>query len=181
MTATLAGRRYGDVFGVDIAIGEPIVGSPQPIEGDDLLTFVGLPVPMFWAYPVTTHVAEKLHAYTLPRPRPNSRVKDLPDIALLATVADLGSVALRSAIGETFAHRATHAVPSSLPDPARSWEPVYARMAASDDLPWCTLDGLVLAVRAFLDPVLAGTEGRWDPQAWRWRGGLAGPDPKNDG
>jgi hypothetical protein len=178
VTATLAGRRYGDVFGVDIAIGEPIVGSPQPIEGDDLLTFVGLPVPMFWAYPVTTHVAEKLHAYTLPRPRPNSRVKDLPDIALLATVADLGSVALRSAIGETFAHRATHAVPSSLPDPARSWEPVYARMAASDDLPWRTLDGLVLAVRAFLDPVLAGTEGRWDPQAWRWRGG---PDPKNDG
>ncbi len=181
VTATLAGRRYGDVFGVDIAIGEPIVGSPQPIEGDDLLTFVGLPVPMFWAYPVTTHVAEKLHAYTLPRPRPNSRVKDLPDIALLATVADLDSVSLRSAIGETFAHRATHAVPSSLPDPARSWEPVYARMAASDDLPWRTLDGLVLAVRAFLDPVLAGTEGRWDPQAWRWRGGLAGPDPKNDG
>jgi hypothetical protein len=181
VTATLAGRRYGDVFGVDVAIGEPIVGSPQPIEGNDLLTFVGVPVPMFWAYPVATHVAEKLHAYTLPRPRPNSRVKDLPDLALLATVADLDSVALRIAIGESFTQRGTHAVPPSLPDPARSWEPVYARMAASDDLPWRTLDDLVLAVRAFLDPVLAGTEGRWDPQAWRWQGGLAGPGPNSDG
>lgn len=169
VTATLAGRRYGDVFGVDIAIGEPIVGSPQPIEGNDLLTFVGLPVPVFRAYPVATHVAEKLHAYTLPRPRPNSRVKDLPDIALLATVADLDSATLRGAIAETFAHRRTHAVPASLPDPAPTWEPVYARMAANDELPWRTLGELDVAVRAFLDPVLAGTTGRWDPQAWQWR------------
>ncbi len=180
VTATLAGRRYGDRFGVDIAIGEPIVGSPQPIEGDDLLTFVGLPVPIFWAYPVATHVAEKLHAYTQPRPRPNSRVKDLPDIALLATVADFDSVALLSAIGETFALRATHAVPSSLPDPPPTWQPVYARMAAGDDLPWRTLDELVLAVRAFLDPVLAGTDGHWDPRAWRWRDRRGGPAPRND-
>lgn len=169
VTATLAGRRYGDVFGVDIAMGEPIVGSPQSIEGSDLLTFVGLPAPMFRAYPVATHIAETLHAYTLPRPRPNSRVKDLPDLALLATVAKLDSATLRGAIAETFAHRRTHAVPASLPDPAPTWEPVYARMAANDELPWRTLGELVVAVRAFLDPVLAGTTGRWDPPEWQWR------------
>lgn len=171
VTATLAGRLYGDVFGVEIAIGEPIVGAPQPIEGDDLLTFVGLPVPVFLVYPVATHAAEKLHAYTLPRPRPNSRVKDLPDLALLATVAKLDSATLRRAITETFAHRGTHAVPSALPEPAPAWEPVYVRMAAGDNLPWRTLDDLMHAVRAFLDPVLAGTDGRWDPQAWAWRDG----------
>lgn len=181
VTATLAGRRHGDVFGVDIAIGEPIVGSPQSIEGNDLLTFGGLPVPVFRAYPVATHVAEKLHAYAMPRPRPTSRAEDLPDLALLATVADLDSVALQCAIEETFAHRATHTVPPSSPDSARGWEPVHARMDASDDLPWRTLSGLGLAVRAFLDPVLAGTEGRWDPQAWGWRDGPAGPDPTNEG
>ena len=169
VTASLAGRRYGDVFGVDIAIGEPIVGSPQPIDGNDLLTFVGLPVPTFRAYPVPTHVAEKLHAYTMPRPRTNSRVKDLPDLALLATLADLDSATLRGAISETFAHRGTHAVPSSLPDPPPTWQPVYARMASGDDLPWRTLGELVVAVRAFLDPLLAGTTGRWDPATWKWR------------
>ena len=179
MTASLAGRRYGDVFGVDVAIGEPIVGSPQSIEGNDLLTFVGLPVPVFRAYPVATHIAEKLHAYTMPRPRANSRVKDLPDLALLATVADFDSATLRRAIAETFAHRRTHAVPASLPDPAPTWEPVYARMAAGDDLPWRTLGELVVAVRAFLDPMLAGTTGRWDPQAWQWRSKQDGLEPEN--
>jgi hypothetical protein len=179
VTATLAGRRYGDVFGVDIAIGEPVVGSPQAVEGNDLLMFVGLPVPVFRAYPVATHIAEKLHAYTLPRPRPNSRVKDLPDLALLATVADLDSAPLRDAIVETFAHRGTHTVPASLPDPSPSWEPVYARMAVGDDLPWRTLDELVHVVRAFLDPLLAGTTGRWDSKAWGWHSEQDGLEPEN--
>ena len=168
VTATLAGRRYGDIFGLDVAIGEPIVGSPQPLAGDDLLAFLGLPTPVFCAVPVATHVAEKLHAYTLPRPRPNSRVKDLPDIALLATTADLDAAELARAIQETFAHRATHDVPTSLPEPGPAWEPVYARMAAADGLPWKTLTALTAQVRAFLDPVVAGDAGRWDPQTWRW-------------
>jgi len=179
VTASLAGRRYGDIFGVDIAIGEPIVGSPQRIDGNDLLTFVGLPVPVFRAYPVATHVAEKLHAYTMPRPRTNSRVKDLPDLALLATLEDLDSATLRGAVAETFAHRRTHDVPASLPTPPSTWEPVYARMAVGDDLPWRTLGDLVDAVRAFLDPVLAGTTGRWEPQAWSWRREQDALEPEN--
>ncbi len=171
VNAALAGRRYGDTFGVDVVVGEPIVGEPQPIDGDDLLSFVGLPVPVFTAIPVATHIAEKLHAYTMPRPRPNSRVKDLPDIALLATVAELDASDLRSAIQQTFAHRATHGVPTSLPAPSPTWEPVYARMAAADGLPWRALAGLTEAVQAFLDPVLAGEGATWDARAWRWKPG----------
>jgi hypothetical protein len=176
---TLAGRRYADAFGVDVAIGEPIVGTPTEVVGDDLLRFVGIPAPVFRAYPVPTHVAEKLHAYTMPRPKPNSRVKDLPDIALLATVADLDASALAAAIRETFAHRATHLPPGSLPEPAVAWEPVYARMATADGLPWGTLAELTRAVQAFLDPVLAGADGKWDPEAWIWRQGRSGFEPEN--
>jgi len=171
VSATLAGRRYGDVFGLDVAIGEPIVGLPTEVVGDDLLAFIGLPAPVFRAYPVATHIAEKLHAYTLPRPRPNTRVKDLPDLALLGTVANLDGGTLAGAIAETFAHRATHAVPASLPEPASEWGPVYARMAAVDGLPWRTLGELTGVVRAFVDPVLAGALGRWDAEAWTWREG----------
>jgi len=152
---------------------------PTELRGDDLLSFVGVPAPVFLAYLVATHVAEKLHAYTVPRERPNSRVKDLPDIALLASIADIDAATLAGAIRETFAHRATHAVPSSLPEPSGAWEPVYARMAGTDDLPWRTLAALTDAVRAFLDPVLAGITGPWDPVAWAWREDQTGLEPAN--
>jgi Nucleotidyl transferase AbiEii toxin, Type IV TA system len=166
--ARLAGRPYGSAFGVDIAVGEPLVGVPQEIDGSDTLAFVGLPPPRFRAYPVETHIAEKLHAYTLPRPRPNSRVKDLPDIALLAEAGVLDRSNVARAIAETFAHRGTHPVPARLANPPEAWAPVYARMAVEDGLPWADLSNLSGAVRAFLDPVLAGVGGEWDPVAWRW-------------
>ena len=167
VTATLAGRRYGETFGVDLVVGEPIVGTPQAIAGDDLLSFVGIPVPAFYAIPVAAHIAEKLHAYTLPRPRPNSRVKDLPDIALLATLPGIHADILQKAIQETFRHRSTHEVPTSLPAPSSTWDPAYARMATVDGLPWPTLGELTAAIRFFLDPVLAGERGTWDAGAWR--------------
>lgn len=166
--ARLAGRPYGSGFGVDIALGEPIVGTPQELEGSDTLAFVGVSPPRFRVYPVETHIAEKLHAYTVPRPRPNSRVKDLPDIALLAEAGALDASNLAQAIAETFVHRATHPVPARLPDLPEAWAPVYARMAEEEDLPWADLTRLGDAVRAFLDPVLAGAGGVWDPAAWRW-------------
>jgi hypothetical protein len=167
--ARLAGRRYGSPFGIDIAIGEPLVGEPQPILGSDALAFVGIQRPTFLAYPVTTHIAEKLHAYTVPRLRPNSRVKDLPDIALLSTSIGITAEDLQAAIHATFAHRNTHPVPVALPAPPDGWMPVYARMAAEDMLPWHTLDELVATVRSFLNPVLVGHTGVWDPTMGVWK------------
>jgi hypothetical protein len=105
-------------------------------------------------YPLETHVAEKLHAYTLPRSRPNSRVKDLPDLALLSMVRPLRRERLRRAIAQTFGFRATHDVPTHLPEPPQSWRGVYAAMAAEFELPWATLEDVFEAARAFLDPVL---------------------------
>ena len=48
---------------------------------------------------------------------PNTRVKDLPDIALLATIQPLEARRLRAALERTFEFRATHPLPASLPDP----------------------------------------------------------------
>ena len=166
--ARLAGRVYGSAFGVDIAIAEPLVGHPVEIEGSDLLAFVGLPRPRFVAYPVPTHNAEKLHAYTLPRPRTNSRVKDLPDIALLAGSAAIEATELVAAIEATFANRGTHPVPSAFSDPPDGWAPVYTRMASEEGLDWADLTQLIDAARSFVDPVLAGRRGVWSPAEWRW-------------
>jgi hypothetical protein len=85
----LAGKLYGQPFGVDVAFGDPILGEPETVVADDVLAFAGVAPPTLRLYPIETHIAEKLHAYTMPRARPNTRVKDLPDLALLATTQPL--------------------------------------------------------------------------------------------
>lgn len=164
----LAGKVYGQPFGVDVAFGDPILGEPEVVVAEDVLAFAGIAPPRLRLYPVESHIAEKLHAYTMPRSRPNSRVKDLPDIALLASVRDIDSMTLRTAIERTFKHRATHPVPASAPAPPEAWAHVYARMAANDRLKWQTLDELTRAVQTFLDPLLAGEIGKWEAEAWAW-------------
>ncbi len=167
--ARLAGRAYGGPFGLDAAFAEPMVGEPDQLRGSEFMAFAGVESPLLRVYPLETHIAEKLHAYTVPRPRPNSRVKDLPDMALLARVRVIDAVLLRHAIERTFVHRDSHAVPTSLPLPLESWRAPYQRMATRDRLPWTTLDTLTDVVAAFLNPVLAGTKGSWNPEAWKWR------------
>jgi hypothetical protein len=165
----LAGRRYANPFGVDVAFGDPILGEPDVVVADDVLDFVGVEPPRLRLYPIETHIAEKLHAYTMPRSRPNSRVKDLPDLALLATIGALDAGRLRAALEQTFSYRGTHPLPPSLPAPPAAWMEPYAEMAKEDELTWKTLSDVTAAVGTFLDGPLAGEQGaRWDPAAWCW-------------
>ena len=165
----LAGKLYGQRFGVDVAFGDPMLGEPDVVVGEDVLAFAGIAPPTLRLYPIETHIAEKLHAYTMPRTRPNSRVKDLPDIALLATAQILDAKRLRDALEQTFTFRKTHALPASLPDPMPAWATPYSAMAREDQLPWATLVDVTRAAQAFLDAVLAGgLAASWDPGAWIW-------------
>lgn len=167
----LAGKVYAARFRVDVAFGDPMLGEPDIVVGDDTLDFVGIAPPNLRLYPIETHIAEKLHAYTMPRARPNSRVKDLPDLALLASVGTLDATRLADAIQQTFPFRKTHAIPTSLPEPNAAWERPYAVMAAADQLEWPSLTSVTTAAKAFLDPVLDGTRGvKWDPKTWSWQG-----------
>lgn len=165
----LAGKIYRQPFGVDVAFGDPIFGQPDIVVAEDVLAFAGIAPPTLRLYPIETHIAEKLHAYTMPRPRPNSRVKDLPDLALLASAQEIDAKRLRAALEQTFTFRKTHALPASLPAPLEAWTTPYAAMAREDQLAWPTLDEVTEAAKAFLDPVLAGAlEATWAPAAWRW-------------
>lgn len=106
----LAGKPYGEPFGVDVAFGDPIFGEPDVLAPPDILAFAGIAPPALRLYPVETHIAEKLHAYTMPRRRPNTRVKDLPDLALLASTRSLDANRVRGALLQTFGFRETHAL-----------------------------------------------------------------------
>lgn len=166
----LAGKIYGRPFGVDVAFGDPLVGEPDIVTADDTLGFAGIPPPAIRLYPVVSHLAEKLHALTMPRPWPNSRVRDLPDIALLATTGPIDGRLLRQAIEKTFEFRGTHSVPSVVPPPPDSWEAPYAAMARADELPWSTLPQVTEAASSFLDPALrSDAVGTWEPSEWRWQ------------
>jgi len=164
----LSGKLYGQRFGVDVAFGDPILGEPEIVSAEDTLAFAGVVPPVLRLYPIETHLAEKLHAYTLPRPRPNTRVKDLPDIALLGTIQPLDAKRLRLALAQTFEFRSTHAVPSSVPAPPASWSTPYGELARENELAWTTLEELATAVAAFINPVLAGKNGTWRPMEWQW-------------
>ena len=130
----LAGKLYGQPFGVDVVLGEPIFGEPEIVTADDTLAFAGIAPPTLRLYPLVTHVAEKLHAYTMPRKRPNSRVKDLPDIPLLEMAGSVDAQHLRSALEQTFSFRKTHGLPPSSPEPLASWSKPYAAMAKQNAL-----------------------------------------------
>lgn len=166
----LAGKLYGQRFGVDVAFGHPIVDAPDVVVAKDRLAFAGIAPPTLRLYPVETHVAEKLHAYTLPRPRPNTRVRDLPDLALLATIRPIDGKRLRAALEQTFDYRKTHNLPPALPEPASTWTAPYQAMANQDQLPWPTLVAVTTVARAFIDPVLAGdVDAVWSPESWSWQ------------
>lgn len=159
-------------FGVDILFGDPMLGEAEVVVAEDVLAFARVPPPKLRLYPIETHIAEKLHAYTMPRARPNSRVKDLPDIALLASAQALNGKRVRKALEQTFAHRRTHDVPAALPAPLAAWKKPYEAMAREDQLPWATLEEVTQAAQTFLDPVLArAPQTKWSPRTWRWRRG----------
>jgi len=170
---TVAGKLYAEPFGVDVVFGDPLIGETDFVRADDVLAFASIAAPTFKLYPIETHIAEKLHAYTMPRARPNSRVKDLPDIALLATARALDAQKLRSALDEIFAFRNTHALPLVFPDPIPAWRDPYAAMARENILQWTTLSEVTTAARTFLNPVLGGTlTATWNPDTWSWRPGV---------
>jgi hypothetical protein len=165
-----AGKIYGRRFGVDISFGDPAVGEPDEIVGDRLLDFAGIEPARLRLYPIVSHIAEKLHAYSMPCERPDSRIKDLPDLALLASAGDLDAGQLRTALETTFAFRGTHALPAAVPRPPEHWTVPYAAMAEADELHWRSIEALHEAVHTFLGPVLAvrAANGRWSAGNWRW-------------
>jgi len=75
------------------------------IRGRDWLEFAGIPLVPCIAISREQQFAEKLHAYTRQRERPNSRVKDVVDMALLVKMGLPESPKLKEAIQMTFAQR----------------------------------------------------------------------------
>jgi Nucleotidyl transferase AbiEii toxin, Type IV TA system len=127
--ARLDSRQFA-TFSVDIGLGDVILAAPESVLGPDLLSFAGIPPARVRIMPMEQQFAEKVHAYSLPRDRANSRVKDLVDLLLLLDLGlpKVGNVA--EAVEATFERRGTHPIPGVLLEPPAEWGDPYAALAA---------------------------------------------------
>lgn len=131
----LGGKRF-QPFPLDVGLGDAMSSEPEVLGGGIDLSFAGLPPLEVPAVPVEVHLAEKLHALSLPRPegRQNSRVKDLVDVMLLQKHGLPPITQVRQAVADTFERRKTHELPDKFELRIDAWEREYGRFALELEL-----------------------------------------------
>lgn len=127
VTTLLDGKIF-ERFQLDVG-ADAIVTHVETVQGTDWLGYCGIPSPVFTIISVEQQFAEKLHAYTLPRQRENTRVKDIVDMVLLVKMRALNLGTLKAALEIIFKVRATHSIPKKLDAPPKAWEIPYQRLA----------------------------------------------------
>lgn len=127
--ARLADRTF-EKFVIDIAAGDIWAEPLDLLKSSGLLAFAGFTPRDLPAIPKEQQFAEKLHAYSLPRPpdKPNSRVKDLVDMVLLIQKG-LGKDRTNKFLVETYTRRATHILDLTVAPPPQHWSPIFSKMA----------------------------------------------------
>ncbi|KAF0125404.1 MAG: hypothetical protein FD189_1694 [Elusimicrobia bacterium] len=116
-------------FHVDAAVGDYVPGEVESAGEDDFLSFAGIKAASFPIIPREVQFAEKLHAYTMPRSVPNSRVRDLVDMALLITEGGMSPDKVSAALKKVFGRRKTHALPETLEQAPERWNLRFAELA----------------------------------------------------
>ena len=117
-------------FHVDVAVGDFIPGTLETAKEHNLMSFAGIKPSIFPIIPKEVQFAEKLHSYTMPRPVPNSRVRDLVDMVLLIQESKLSPGKAKKAMQAVFDRRKSHPIPVTLVPPPAGWEKRFAEMAA---------------------------------------------------
>ena len=127
---SLMGGRTFVKFHLDVGIGDVVLDPLEQAHMRDWLGFAGILPPAVPMIQREQQFAEKLHAYTLPRTTPNSRVRDLVDMALLIRSGTLQLERVVQALHATFDLRATHSVPKALDPPLADWDAPFSRLAS---------------------------------------------------
>jgi hypothetical protein len=178
VVARIAGTAF-ITFHIDLSSGDALADPPDLLQGSDFLAFAGIEPVIFPVYPICQHLAEKFHAYTLPRQKENTRVRDLVDMVLIAATERVESERLSRCLEATFATRGTHPSPNRLPPPPVSWAEPFKNLAR-DALNMPTTDlheGYALSAR-FWDPLLfnMSLQQLWFPDKAEWCAATAGMD-----
>jgi hypothetical protein len=142
-------------FHLDAGVGDAVMQPLETIECRDWLNFADIRSSRVRMIPREQQFAEKIHAYTLPRNTPNSRVKDLVDMALLIGDGELDRERTQDALRLTFDRRGTHSLPTILNMPPLDWQIPFLELAAECGLP-PDIDLVFERVRVFFERASAG-------------------------
>ncbi len=116
-------------FHLDVGIGDVILEPVEMMVTRDWLGFAEIPSPSVAMIAREQQFAEKIHAYTVPRPSLNSRVRDLVDLHLLITSGSLDLSLCAEALRRTFERRNTHELPKELVAPPADWDRPFRALA----------------------------------------------------
>jgi hypothetical protein len=151
--ARMDGRIFSR-FHLDAGIGDVVMQPLETIVCRNWLEFAGIESSSVQMIGREQQFAEKLHAYTLPRNAPNSRVKDLVDMALLVGSGGLDQRRTLEALRLTFARRGTHALSEGLVPPSPDWQIPFQESAEECGLPK-DVTAAFLRVQRFFGEVMA--------------------------
>lgn len=142
--AIVDGREFVK-FHVDIGVGDALVDPTDIIEGEDWLGFAGIAPAKLHMISKEQQFAEKLHAYTYPRERKNSRVKDLVDMTLLIQADSMNESVLYKNIEKVFQIRNTHAIPQIFPEPPEEWGQTFKELSEECGIQQTIEEAVILA------------------------------------
>ncbi|HEY7936716.1 MAG TPA: nucleotidyl transferase AbiEii/AbiGii toxin family protein [Candidatus Limnocylindrales bacterium] len=169
--ADLGGRRFED-FVVDVGFDLAPGWDAEMLKGTDLLAFAGIDAVEAPSLALELQVAEKVHAYTRaygPKGIRSTRVKDIVDLALIASTVSLDAERIHRALRDTFGQRGDRDLPVLLAAPPSDWEVPFRRLAAEIGMKVDLGRGHELASR-LLDPILSGEieTGTWSVATAGW-------------
>ena len=167
---TVVADRDFERFHIDVGIKEPIIDEPERLTMPNYLAFADIEPTTILCYPVSQQIADKIHAYTRPRPAGvSSRVKDVIDLLLIARSQSFQRMTLHQALLSTFSFYNTHPLPLELPDPPASWKTPYRRLISTTNLPYPDPTEAITALRIFIEPAMQYNDhALWNPQTWSW-------------
>lgn len=122
-------RRLFVRFQLDVG-ADVIADEIEQVDGSNWLEYCGIKTPRMRMISIEQQLAEKLHAYSLPREEKlNSRVKDLIDMLLLIEHRNINVDAFKQTIQKVFKGRKTHSLPASVIEPPKEWITLYQSLA----------------------------------------------------
>lgn len=158
--ARLGGRRYANVR-LDIVARTDEITKTQRIDLPGIFDFAGLNRHSIEIVDPQQHFAEKMHTLTRSYgDRPNSRVRDLPDVVLLIEDGLQATPELLAVVSHVYTERAMHPLPQELADPPAFWRQEYPVSAGGMDVSATTLDDAMALVRRFWAQLLTARQKR---------------------
>ncbi|HEY1573462.1 MAG TPA: nucleotidyl transferase AbiEii/AbiGii toxin family protein [Pseudonocardiaceae bacterium] len=158
---------------LDINFGDPVTPAPQRVAFPSQRP--GRAATVLFGYPIETVLAEKIST-AVSLGEANTRVRDYVDLYTLTGRHALSSETVRAALDATANYRDVQLVPLSavVGEFSAVRQSAYSafrrRLGPDGDHLPAELHEIVLAIEAFIDPLVTGDvgQGRWVPSARRW-------------